>query len=108
MSIIRDALLSEDQALRAEFDKNTPKRELAMALRALRKHAGLTQQQVAARSGLTQSRVSKMETPTGPIATTASLNRYADACGSDFCIAFPAKGTMHTRLDGDGFICAIM
>lgn len=98
MSTLRDTLIAEDTALGEAHETNTPKRELALALRALRKRANLTQQQIAARSGLTQSRVSKMEAPNGPMPTTESLTRYAEACGSNLCIAFPPLGTQHTQL----------
>lgn len=107
MITFRAKLLAEDKELLSSYEEHAPKRELALALRALRKHAKLTQQQVAARSGLTQSRVSKMEAPTGPMPTTDSLNRYADACGSNLCVAFPAKGTRQTQLHNDEFVCAV-
>lgn len=98
MAKLRDALLAEDGELAASYERNAPKRRLALALRSLRKEAGLTQAQVAAQSGLTQSHVSKMESATGPMPTTESLNRYADACGSDLFLSFPKKGEMSNRL----------
>lgn len=107
MTSLRSKLLAEDPALLSSYEENTPKRELAMALRALRKNAKLTQVQVAARSKLRQSQISKMEAPTGPMPTTDSLNRYASACGADLCVAFPAKGTRRTQLSGEEFVCAV-
>lgn len=93
MTALKTALLAEDKELAASFAANRPKRELAMALRALRRRAGLTQQQVAERSGLTQSHISKLESATGPMPTTASLNRYARACGSEMRVTFVPEGS---------------
>lgn len=107
MTTLRAKLLAEDEKLQESYVENTAKRQLALALRALRKHAKLTQLQIAAKSGLRQSQISKMEAPTGPMPTTDSLNRFADACGSDLCLAFPVKGTRHTQLQDDGLICAV-
>ncbi|MGC1496492.1 MAG: helix-turn-helix transcriptional regulator [Sulfitobacter sp.] len=107
MTTLRTKLLAEDKELRSSYQENTPKRNIALALRALRKQAKLTQQQVAERSGLTQSRVSKMEAPSGPMPTTDSLNKYADVCGSDLCVAFPVKGTQHTQLGSNEPVCAV-
>lgn len=108
MTSLRAKLMAEDEKLQDSYVENTPKRRLALALRALRKNTKLTQEQIALKSGLRQSQISKMEAPTGPMPTTDSLNRYADACGSDLCLAFPAKGTKQTQLhDDDSFICAV-
>lgn len=108
MTKLRETLLAEDRELSASYERNAPKRKLALALRSLRKDAGLTQEQVAARSGLTQSHVSKMESATGPMPTTESLNRYADACGSDLCLSFPKKGAMSDKLRREsGLVSAV-
>lgn len=109
MSKLRDRLLAGNEALRAEYEKTAPKRELALALRALRKSVNLTQQELAKRSGLTQSHISKMEAPDGPMPTDESKVKYAKACGADVLIGFPQAGTRRSRLGDNGeFACAVI
>ena len=105
MSKLGERLLAEDADLRQAHEENSSKRELALSLRALRKRAGLTQQEVASLSGLTQSRISKMESPAGGPPTIDNLNRYADACGADLCIAFPTKDSAAV---GPETVCAVL
>lgn len=109
MTSLKTTLLSEDEELAASYEANRPKRDLAMALRALRRKAGLTQQQVAERSGLTQSHVSKLESATGPMPTTASLKKYARACGSEMRVSFVPKGSTARQpaREGEDRICAV-
>lgn len=109
MSTLRDKLLKSSKSLRTEYEKTAPKRELALALRALRKSVNLTQQEVAARSGLTQSHISKMEAPDGPMPTDESKVKYARACGADVLIGFPQSGTKRSRLGNNGeFVTAVI
>ena len=109
MSNLRDRLLAGNAKLRAEYEKSTPKRELALALRALRKSANLTQRDVADRSGLTQSHISKMEAPDGPMPTDDSKVKYAKACGADVLIGFPETGTRRSQHGEEGeFACAVI
>lgn len=88
-----EILLDADPELRASFEANTEKRDLALALRSLRRWAGLTQAEVAERSGLSQSHISKIEAATGPMPTTETLHRYAAACDAKVQIGFLARRT---------------
>lgn len=104
------ALLAEDEALRNSFEAHSDKRTLALALRSLRRWAGLTQSDLAGRSGLSQSHISKIESATGPMPSTETLHRYAAACDARVRIDFltrrkdakPGKG----KGDDDGVIAA--
>lgn len=91
---LTETMLAEDGALRRSFAANAEKRGLALSARALRRAAGLTQRQLAARSRLSQSHVSKIESATGPMPSLATLRRYAAACGAQVTIGFePAEET---------------
>lgn len=85
---LKRKLLGEDAELRASFERNTEKRNLALAVRAMRKWAGLTQVEVAELSGLSQSHVSKIESATGPMPQTETLQKYAAACKARVWIEF--------------------
>lgn len=81
MTILQDVLLAESPNLAESYSRNDTKRELALLFRSLRKQAGLTQKELAARSGLSQSHISKMEAATGGLPEIESWSRYFHACG---------------------------
>lgn len=108
---LSEALFGEDPALRASFDANAEKRDLALALRRVRRWAGLTQSEVAGRSGLKQSHVSKIESATGPMPTTETLRKFAAACRARVRIDFIPEPEAHKKAvspAGDGLIAAAM
>lgn len=80
--------LGRDPAFREAYEANRPRRELALALRRMRKARGLTQADVAARTGMSQSHVSKLEAATGPMPELDTMRRYAEACGMAIRIDF--------------------
>ena len=104
------ALLAEDEALRASFEGHSDKRTLALALRSLRRWAGLTQADLAGRSGLSQSHISKIESATGPMPSTETLHRYAAACDARVRIDFLTrrKGAKSGTRNSDGVIAAAL
>jgi transcriptional regulator with XRE-family HTH domain len=67
---------------------NEVKRKLALALRALRKERGMTQRDLEARSGLTQSMVSRLEAPTGSLPNWDTVLRYVEACDGHMMLGF--------------------
>ena len=67
---------------------NALKRKLALALRALRKERGLTQKDVEARSGLSQSMVSRLEAPSGSLPNWETVARYVGACDGHMLLGF--------------------
>ena len=72
------------RARRPDVAPSTPaeaqKRRLALALRALRKDAGLTQSDVADRARLSQPVVSRLESPGGSLPNWGTVARYVEAC----------------------------
>lgn len=90
-SLLREKLLKDNPDLEESLAVNEKKRGLALAMRSLRKKAGLTQLGVAEKSGLSQSHVSKIEAATGPRPQTETLIKYAEACGADVWIEFLEK-----------------
>lgn len=113
MQDMKDTLLPDPQTARRPassdpFDKaapasdapsadaaegTAPKAALARALRDARTAAGLTQSVLAQRSGLTQSHISRLESPTGSLPTLETILRYATACGASAQISFRREGT---------------
>ena len=82
-----------DPAYREACDAVAPEFEIARELIAARARAGLSQAEVAARMGTTQSAVARMESGRQK-PSTRSLERYAQATGATIKIALvPAKGT---------------
>lgn len=73
------------RARRPDIAPATPdgayKRKIALALRALRKDVGLTQQDVERRSGLSQPSISRLESPSGALPNWGTVMRYVEACG---------------------------
>jgi len=67
--------------LEIEIRRDEQKRERAMFLRALRKAAGLTQQELADRVGWKQPFVARLERLTGAVPDDATVTRYAVGCG---------------------------
>ncbi len=79
---LRDRILKASPGLAEQMEKHEAKANLATALRALRKSAGMTQVDVQKASGLSQSHISKVEAATGPIPSTETIIRYARACNA--------------------------
>ncbi|WP_436399493.1 helix-turn-helix domain-containing protein [Roseobacter sp. S98] len=82
MITLKDLLIADDPALAESWDRNKAKRDMALLFRSLRKKAGLTQTELAERSGLSQSHISKMESATGALPEIQSCSRYFHACGA--------------------------
>jgi ribosome-binding protein aMBF1 (putative translation factor) len=76
---LRERLL-QDPDVRAEYDRLGPVYELVCALVEARHEAGLSQQEVAARMGTTQSVVARMERARH-LPTFDLVARYAAALG---------------------------
>lgn len=87
MTSLKSIMLAEDPKLEAEYDQTAIKRDIALMLRALRKKAGLTQTELAVRTGLSQSHISKIEAPTGGLPEIESCARYVHGCGQSLLIS---------------------
>jgi len=77
---LRDELLQADPEFRRLWDESAPKRAIAIALVRMRKQAGFTQSELAARAGWDKAFVSRLEGAGGPVPDTSTLVRYAAAC----------------------------
>jgi ribosome-binding protein aMBF1 (putative translation factor) len=73
-----------DPKFRAIYDEEAKTKELWLQLAEARQAAGLTQADLAARLGVSQSQVSRMEKRGYQNYTLRSLQRYIEALGSDF------------------------
>lgn len=79
----KSALEALEQAfpqVRNRSEEQSAKREVAFALRSIRKEAGMTQGELAEKANWAQSFVSRLESPRGPLPSTETCRRYAIVC----------------------------
>lgn len=88
MTDLTKALAAQDTEFANAMDENRRKRKIAVTLRSLRHAANLTQTEVAERSGLKQSHISKLESATGAMPTLETLLKYASACNAELSLDF--------------------
>ena len=81
-------IVNRKPALKAALKAAEPRIRLAIALTSLRRAAGLTQTQLAAKMGKDQAFVSKMESGSGPTPDTKSIAAFAYACNSGIGLVF--------------------
>jgi ribosome-binding protein aMBF1 (putative translation factor) len=77
---LRDEILATRKDVRAARERSRMKRSISMALVGLRKSAGLTQSELAARVGWDKSYVSRLEGASGGLPDLETLRHYANAC----------------------------
>jgi ribosome-binding protein aMBF1 (putative translation factor) len=88
LSELREEMLS-DPELKAAYDALKPKYDVINALVAARRKARLSQAEVAARMGTTQSIIARMESGNGNV-TIESVQKYAKATGQKIKLEFAA------------------
>lgn len=71
--------------------KNARKRGIAVRLRALRDARSMTQAEVAAAAGMTQSMIARLEALSGPVPSLESIKRYVDACDGHWALLITDK-----------------
>ncbi len=79
------ARLLADPEVRAEYDALTPEFEIASELVQARRRAGLSQAELAARMGASQSTIVRLESGQ-TLPSTKTLLRFVQATGSRFRI----------------------
>jgi transcriptional regulator with XRE-family HTH domain len=98
-SELRERIFERNPEARHRWQRNEPRRRLALALLDLRKRANLTQKQVAEAAGWNPRHVARMESATGPWPNRESLNAYIHACDPEaaigLVIAHPEGEEMH-------------
>jgi predicted transcriptional regulator len=83
------ARLLADPTVRAEYDALAPEFEIAAELVKARVRAGLSQSELAARMGTSQSAIARLESGQ-TLPSTKTLLRYANATGSKFHVRLSA------------------
>ncbi len=83
------ARLLADPAVKAAYDALEEEFALILSLTAARSRAGLTQEELAARMGTTQSVIARLESGRAK-PSTRTLERYARATGSKLRITLEA------------------
>jgi transcriptional regulator with XRE-family HTH domain len=86
----RSQLRERRPDLAREIATSEVKRKLALALRALRKEKGMTQQDVERKSTLSQPMISRLEAPTGSLPAWDTVMRYVAACDGHMLVGFSA------------------
>lgn len=71
----------KDPAVKAEYDRLAPEFEIALELIRARQRAGLSQAELAARMGTSQSAIARLESGQ-TLPSTKTLLRFAQATGS--------------------------
>ena len=87
----RDELRQRRPDLDREIRKNNVRRQLALALRSLRKAREMTQKDIEKNSDLAQSAISKLESPLGPLPTLKTIMKYVQACNGHILLSFSAR-----------------
>lgn len=80
------ARMLDDPALRARYEDEAAEKELWLQLAEARQAAGLTRAEVAARLGVTQSRVARIEQRGYDAYTLTTLRRSVAALGGEFSL----------------------
>ena len=84
-----------DPGFRAIYEEEAAKKELWLQLVEARQAAGLTQEQMAQRLGVSQSQVAKIERRGYEAYTLTTLRRYVQALGAGFrlevAVCIPAE-----------------
>ncbi len=83
--------LSEDRAFADAVTKKIEERNIISHLMAMRALQGLSQQDIAAKMGCTQSRVSKLETGKDDDLRIGDFHAYAEALGLELFILMASK-----------------
>ena len=83
------ARLLANPKVKAEYDALAPEFEISAELVTARSRAGLSQADLAARMGTSQSTIARLESGQS-LPSTKTLLRYAEATGSRFQVRLPA------------------
>src|SRR5947208_12303613 len=86
----RDQLLADPEARRI-YEEEAAKKELWLQLVEARQAAGLTQQELARRLGVSQAQVARVEKRGYDAYTLTSLRRYVSALGEGFALEVQVK-----------------
>ncbi|HBR42132.1 MAG TPA: hypothetical protein DD951_12595 [Sulfitobacter pontiacus] len=103
---LRNALHLAHPQLAERQAQNVRKREIAVKLRALRDARGLTQDEVAAAAGMTQSIIARLESLSGSVPSLESIERYVTACGGHFALLISDKQIDSEDAFNDAFVKA--
>ncbi len=86
-------MLLKNPQVRFYYEEERAKSEIAVAIRAARQHAHMTQAKLAEKVGTTQSVIARLESGTDKRnASLPFLARIATACGGNLEIGFRFKG----------------
>jgi transcriptional regulator with XRE-family HTH domain len=95
---LREELLESRPSFRKEWETSSARRSIALALVRLRTEAGRSQTDVAKHAGWDKAFVSRLEAASGPLPDTATLTRYAAACGRALGLVFANVTDEHAHV----------
>ncbi len=86
--------LLKNKAVREEYEKLLPEYELARSIIEQRLRKKMTQEDIAAKAGIPQSTVSRIERLTHGLPKLSTLKKIADALDAKLIIRLEAKKTL--------------
>ncbi len=95
---LREELLKTHPGFRKEWEASSARRSIGLALVRLRTEAGRSQTDVAKQAGWDKAFVSRLEAASGPLPDTATLTRYAAACGRALGLVFANVTDEHAHV----------
>lgn len=103
----KNSILNSDPELKKRWHENESRRNLSQALVLLRKHEQLTQDQLAKKLGWKQSMISRLESVTGPMPDTLTIQKYVSGCNARLRLviestAVSPKGVAQTKKQAQG------
>ena len=105
-NFLQKALHRAHPQLAGHQAKNSRKREIAIKLRALRDKRGMSQEEIAAAAGMTQSVIARLESLSGSIPSLGSIERYVDACDGDLALLISDRKLDKQDTFNDAFVRA--
>jgi hypothetical protein len=79
-SDLRDKILSDNPEIKALWEATAPKRRVSLILADARTRVGLSQQDIADRTGWTKDEVMHLEGAIGDVPDDATIAKYIAAC----------------------------
>ncbi len=100
-------LRATDPKFQTDWDASEPQRAIAGALYAARIKAGLSQMDVAGKSGLDKAAISRIENAAGDLPNNLTIARFAEACGLTTKLLLVDERLVHSRRAKAGSVFAI-
>lgn len=86
-STLRQEVLEKRPKVQAEIDNLSESNRWVLLLKSMRREAGITQRELAERTGWEQSYIARLESlGNKTVPSLKTMRRYSEACGTDLAI----------------------